>query len=464
MYTLNKSGDSVGPGDGDVGGFETSASLGLNKTFYNGTKISAALAFDIINLLNPTSQSATGLRGDTSISIPLLRGSGKHIVTEPLQQAERNVVYAIYDFERYKKVFAVDIAREYLDVLRRLDEVDNAAENYRNLIVAARQTRRLADAGRTPEIDFDRADQDRLKARERWIRAMGVYEGQLDGFTKLIGLPVDANVELDRTELERLSKKAPSVLSKIVDDATPLLSAEDAQKITLVGPSMKNAGPLEMDERIAIDYGLNNRLDLRTSEGKVYDAQRKIIVNADSLRAELTLFGSANMGQSRSLYNVADGDTSLRADEGIYTGLFTLNLPFERTAERNEYRDSFIALERAVRDFQNKEDEIKLAVLSSLRAMLEARESYNIQTDSVAVAEKRLKSTVMFFESGRAELSDILDAQEDLVNARNALTSAIVEYRVAELAFQRDTGLLGIDENGLFREYIPDKGDKEGED
>jgi outer membrane protein TolC len=59
----------------------------------------------------------------------------------------------------------------------------------------------------------------------------------------------------------------------------------------------------------------------------------------------------------------------------------------------------------------------------------------------------------MFFEAGRSELRDLLEAQEALLTARNSLTSAVVQYRTAELQFQRDTGILKIDDKGFLVEY-----------
>ena len=59
----------------------------------------------------------------------------------------------------------------------------------------------------------------------------------------------------------------------------------------------------------------------------------------------------------------------------------------------------------------------------------------------------------MFFEAGRSELRDLLEAQSALLTARNALTSAVINYRIAELQFQRDAGILKIDDNGLLVEY-----------
>ena len=62
-----------------------------------------------------------------------LRGSGAHIVTEPLTQAERDVLYTIWEFERFKRTFAVNVASEYYAVLQALDQIDNEEKKIRNL-------------------------------------------------------------------------------------------------------------------------------------------------------------------------------------------------------------------------------------------------------------------------------------------------------------------------------------------
>jgi outer membrane protein TolC len=61
----------------------------------------------------------------------------------------------------------------------------------------------------------------------------------------------------------------------------------------------------------------------------------------------------------------------------------------------------------------------------------------------------------MFLEAGRAEIRDLLEAQEALISAQNALTAALVTYRVGELALQRDLGLLEVDHEGVWQEFAP---------
>jgi outer membrane protein TolC len=451
-------------GEDTVTGIETTGSVDWSRKLKSGVEFSAALAIDLVKLLTQDRSSSLGLVVDATIAIPLLRGSRRHIVTEPLTQAERNVVYAMWEFERFKETFAVSVAGDYLEVLRRFNEVENAAENYRNLIASTRRSRQLANAGRITEIEVDQSLQNELRARNRWVSAQELYKSRLDAFKSFLGLPPDAEIELDKGELDRLvaqvSKLMPDIAHEGVLNARGDIPPAD-EPIELVQPSREDAGPLEMDAPLAIRLGLENRLDMRVSLGQVYDAQRKVVVLADQLGAELTLFGSAALGESRSIATAELDNAKLRADKGIYSALLTIDLPLERTAEQNAYRSGLISLERAVRDVQELEDGIKLAIRDRLREMVEARESLKIQARAVNVAEKRVKSTSLFYEAGRAQVRDVLEAQEALINARNALTSAVVAYRVAELAFQRDTGLLQIDEKGLWKEYAPGEGDLE---
>jgi outer membrane protein TolC len=445
-------------GNKAVTGSETRIASSLSRTLESGAKLTAHLALDLAKLLTQSRSSSIGILGDATITLPLLRGSGTHIIMEPAMQAERNVIYAIWEFERFRQILAVDIAKEYLDVLRRLNEIENAAENYRNLIVSSRRSRRLADAGRATEVEVNQALQNELRARSRWVSAREFYKGRMDAFKRLLGLPPDADILLDRDDLDQLLTSSFQI-SNAMDHESGLSAKQEVPHadtpIDLVEPGDENAGPMEMDAFLAKSMALENRLDLKIAEGKVYDAQRKAIVAADALGAEVTLFGRAALGEGRTIATSDLDNAKFRMRKGVYSALFTIDLPFERTAERNAYRNSLITLEKTVRDVQRQEDEIKLSIRNRLREMYEARESRQIQARALRVAETRVKSTTLFFEAGRIQIRDLLEAQEALVNARNALTSAIVDYRIAELEFQRDAGVLRIDDRGLWVEYSP---------
>ena len=136
--------------------------------------------------------------------------------------------------------------------------------------------------------------------------------------------------------------------------------------------------------------------------------------------------------------------------------MLSLDLPIERTAERNAYRNSLISLERATRDVQSLEDDIKFSIRDHLRTLMLAREGLKIQAAAVVVAQKRVRSSQMFLEAARIQIRDLLEAQDALLAAQNDLTSALVDYRIAELGIQRDMGVLAVNEKGLWQEFSPE--------
>jgi len=431
---------------------DSSATAGVSRRLKNGIDLGTSMAINIVNLLTQGGASSLGITGDATVSMPLLRGSGRHIVTESLTQAERDVVYELWGFERYKRTFAVSIARGYFNVLRQMDEVTNAKENYRSAVASSRWARRRADAGRIREIEVDQAIQRELSARNRWISVQEQLKSSLDSFKNTIGLPTDARIGLDPNDLVQLKDRAAKICEEIriasQDNVSETVLPADAP-VRLIPASYEGAGPMEIDESLAVKMALENRLDLEAAIGAVYDAQRWVVVKADRLRAGLTLGGTASVSDT-------DDDGNLRFDNGTYTALLSLDLPIERTSERNEYRNSLIDLERATRSVQSLEDQIKQSVRSELRTLLESRESLKIQAQSVIVAEKRVRSTTFFLEAGRTEIRNLLEAQEALLSAQNSLTTAVVDYRIAELELQRDLDVLNVNEQGLWQEFSPE--------
>jgi outer membrane protein TolC len=446
--------------DGDpTNSVESSHSVDWSKLFENGVSVTAGLALDLVKLLTDDRESSLGIVADGTLSIPLLRGAGRRIVTEPLTQAERNVVYAIHTFERFKRTFVVSVASAYLDVLQRRDQVKNAKTNYRSLISSARRARHLADAGRLSGIQVDQAYQDELRARDRWVSAIESYERSLDSFKVTLGLPADAEIELDPDELDRLATAAKAAIGDIddleKDIAPPADEWQEEEEIELREPTREGGGPYEVEENIAVRIALENRLDLRTTLGRLYDAQRKVIVSANALEAGLDIEAGGRFGEGRSSGSADQPNAELRPERGVYSiGLFA-DLPWERTAERNAYRGSIINFERAARDLQQAEDQIKLDIRSALRNLIRAREAIKIQSLAVEVARTRVDSVRLFLQAGRSEIRDLLEAQESLVSAQDALTANLVDYRVAVLALQRDMGVLEVNEKGLWREYDP---------
>ena len=127
-----------------------------------------------------------------------------------------------------------------------------------------------------------------------------------------------------------------------------------------------------------------------------------------------------------------------------------LDLPLDRKRERNVFRTSFIDLERQKRSLPELEDRIKQSVRQSYRRLNLALESYDIQKQALELAEKRVESTLLLQEAGRAETRDFLDSQDSLLAAQNNLTTAVVEHTIARLEFLLNIETLRVRQNGFI--------------
>ncbi|HEX2973527.1 MAG TPA: TolC family protein [Tepidisphaeraceae bacterium] len=463
-------------GDDAVAGVVSSPSVGVTQKLKSGGSASVRLGVDLVKLLTQRRTYSKGIGLDASVAIPLMRGAGQYIVMEPLTQAERNVAYDLLDFEQYKRQFAVNVASSYLSVLQAADRIINDADSYRRYIVLTRRSQRLAEAGTIKPLEYDQALQQELQARDNWIASQQQYKSQLDSFKVLLGLPPDAEVELDRVELVRLAEATrtslrlpstkdaaalvppqptPSTMAaqELMTQPTSMPATED---VVLAEPSMENAGPYELPEQSAEKLAIANRPDLRVAQGEVYDSERNVVVVANALEMGLDVTGTMTAGERRGSLGSANlEDGQLHGDKAAYNVGLDLDLPLERTREQNAYRASLISLERAVRAVQAMEDDIKLSVRNQLRSLLQNRESLRTQVKAVAIAQRRVSQQDMLLLAGRAVMRDVLDAQAALVSAQNALTSALVSYRRAELQLQRDMGLLEVNNEGLWRDYSP---------
>jgi outer membrane protein TolC len=392
------------------------ASTGFNQLLADGAAVSANIALDWAQFL--TGDPRTTMRSFLSAQVtqPLLRGSGRKIVQENLTQAERNALYQIRSFSRYRQSFVVSIIDAYYRVLQRKDEVTNAENDYKSRVDSSERVAMEAQAGRKPPFEVDQAKQSELTARDNLLRSQQRYEFQLDDFKIMLSLPTDAEVVLDQNELDVLRK---------------------------TGVTEPNYTP-----ETAVETALAQRLDLANSRDAVDDAERKVVVAADNLGAELNLIGSANV--------TSPGTTEYRRLEfqrGTYTLGLEADLPFERKAERNAYRESVIALTQRQREHENYVDQVKLGVRDAYRTLREEAESYRTQQISLDLAKERVQSTTMLLQAGRVTTRDWLDSQDALLRAQNSLTAALVAHAVTKLSFFRDIGILQVRPDGMCEQW-----------
>jgi len=201
---------------------------------------------------------------------------------------------------------------------------------------------------------------------------------------------------------------------------------------------------------------LVSRLDLYNEKDRVDDARRRVRVAANALKPGLDIVADALVSSTEE-NNPADLDFN-RMDWNI--GL-DLDPALDKKQERNAYRAALIDLERSLRNSTLAEDNIKLEVRAAWRNLEQAQNNYRVALESVKLSERRVEEQQLLSELGLATAQDQVDAQDDLIQSQNSLTSALIAHTLARLNFWRDMGILYIGKDGLWKELPLDTAKEE---
>ena len=367
-----------------------------------GGRVGISVANDFLRYFTGDPRPSAASRVSVDLFQPLLRGAGPAIAAESLTQSERNVVYEVRSFSQYQMQFAVDIVSAYFRLLQQKDAVRNEYNNYNNLVLARERAEALS-RDRLPAFQVDQARQDELRAKIRYISTAENYVAAVDRLKLLLALPLGEGLMLEDADLDELKK----------------LGLED----------------IRLSDTEAFAFTIQKRLDLLNEIDRFEDSKRRIKVAANALRADLNFLANASLSSDED-YNRFDIN-KYRASAGL-----ELNLPFWRLRERNSFRSALVSFERQVRSLSQTFDDTKNELRQDLRAVQQARQNFDIQKLAVELADKRVESVGLLLLAGRAQIRDQLEAASAQVQARNALTQALVDFHLARLNLLVDLGIL----------------------
>jgi outer membrane protein TolC len=394
------------------------STLGITRLLRTGAQISGDVGLDLVRDVSSGDGWDVISNFSFNLTQPLLRGFGKKIVLEPLTQAERNTFYEARDYERFRRTFAYDVSSQFVRVQEQVRTVENEESNLASLRQLLERNENFAEAGRLSDIQVDQARQDELRAKVRLVNARRDLESRLDDFKLLLGLPPELDLVIGAGGFEE--------------------------------PDLLAAFDLDVEEQAATAVALAERLDHQTVLDRVHDADRQVEVRADALRMGLELSAGIPRTTSAEGRPLDYDDSSKSWDLGL-----SLDLGIERLPERNAYRESLIDQEAARRAAEESSDRICSQVRDARRRLEASRQSFDIQTGAVTLAERRVESATLSLEAGRADTRDLLEAQESLIEAENAAASAQTDFILAGLAYYRDMELLRVSDSGLEIDTSP---------
>ena len=195
-----------------------------------------------------------------------------------------------------------------------------------------------------------------------------------------------------------------------------------------------------------IETAIAARLDLLNILDRVADSQRQVEISKNNLLPDLDISGSVSYTTNPDRLN----SVNFREDDETWTLGVDLEIPLDRKAERNQFRSSLINLRRAQRGYELSVDRVRLEVRRALRQIRQAVFSLEIQEQNIKSNEVRREVAQLEFERGKLSNRDLVEADNDLRQARDDYAQAMSSLRRTILQFRLATGTLRVGEDGQW--------------
>lgn len=380
--------------------------LGVSKNFERGGQVAASWILNASEDLRSgvsdryTQSSELVLTG----AFPLLRGAGL-VASEALIQAERNLIYAAREFERFRRELFVEIASDYIRLLQQQASIMNQERRIESLESLLAETVAKAQAGMLRDFDISIAESDLLEAQASLADLKDSYRFSEDTFKIRIGLPVDQAIAVN-----------------------PL-------KLDLPDPDIT---PGEATVR-ALEY----RLDLQNTRDQVLDSRRDVANSRNALLPDLNVNGRVGLPTDP---DVDEGGLDFDPDELTYSAGVSLALPLDRVEEELRVRQSIIGLEQQIRAYERERDNVVIQARSAVRGVERARLQLTLAERQVETNRRRQRGQEL--DRDNVTPQEIVDTQNALLNAENARDQAQADLRVAILDYLLNTGQMRVTDQG----------------
>jgi outer membrane protein TolC len=398
-------------GSGDEGRFEHATNiintLRATQRLPYGGDIEARW---IVNATDQLRDRATGGYVQSSqlalsADIPLLRGAG-NVARESRIQAERDLIYQARTFERSRRSLLVSIARDYFDLLEQQAVIRNQRLQIEGLQGLLESTAARVEAGRLSPFQEDLSRNQVLRAQATLAGQRERYILQRDRFKFRLGIPVEVPIEIQPLDLEL---------------PAPDSSQEDAAA-----------------------RALTYRLDLQNERDQLDDRRRAIRNARNALLPDLDVNGSVGIPTDN---DDPTGGLAIDTNELDYSIGVTLGLPLDREIQRLALRSQIVNLERDIRNYNLFRDDLIVTARSSIRNIDLAKFQLRLAEQQVAINERRLKDLEL---RDTTNPQQVVDAELDLVQARNDVAQARTALRNNILGYLLQTGQLRVASDGML--------------
>lgn len=357
------------------------------------------------------------------LQVPFLRGAGLIVAQEQLIQLERSLVYAVREYEDFRRRQLVLVAGGYFDLVRSKQNVldaitseQRAADDYER---AKAMEKVDVVGGAEGPLDTERAAAQLLSRRSQLNAVSEDFRFATDNFKFLIGMPVDDPI--GRDDIESIDE-----IQTGIDAGTfPLLQKPLAAE----------------NEKWSLDVAARFRLDVLTAGDQIDDARRGVVITKNALLPNLDWTGNVAFNTDPNHSTIGGYDfaqTTWRTEI-----VAAMN---DRFAEKNAYRASIIDVQRAERRKTDALESMRIEVRRSIHQIVLQDEQLALAQKNVEVSNRRREYARIRFLDGDLSNRDLVEAEDEWARSMAALNFARTAGWTAILEYRRVTGTLRVDE------------------
>lgn len=445
--------------------FSQLSNFGFTRNLAAGGQLLVDFANSFVWEFTGRTRTASSSIGATLIQ-PLLRGFGRNVQLENLTQSERNVLYAVRSYARFRKQFWAAINVDgggYLQLLRQVQGVRNAQANLRSQEENYALYQKLFEGGRTQVTNVDQVYQALLSARRDVISTEIELQNSLDRFKILLGIPPRIPVELDDSPLNRFILVDPAVdrLREELDqfersrkselDAPPNLDELKKSIETLKNLSDRTDGVVSTSERaltlwsedLARPIPLDEEEQVQRAK-EAYEQQKgkpaEIRMELKKVKEKLRLQSEQlnEMTRARAWQDVVEATRDLAAimDAAIATEslarIYMLHLP-----EQTETEEQILPFAKENRlDLQNVRGQVTDAWRRVSVVANALQSDVTVRLDANVVTEPGGKNPVAFGAEGSSLSAGLqIDGPLNRRAERNAYRFSLIQFQRARRDF-----------------------------
>jgi len=194
------------------------------------------------------------------------------------------------------------------------------------------------------------------------------------------------------------------------------------------------------DDIVVVDAPKRDRYDVNEAE-KIREALNRYDILEQKKNLEIIEL-QTRINRNKTLPDLSlSATTFLTSLDNTYVGAIektpmwsvgvSLTYPIGNNSAENEYRKSRLKAEQTALQIKSLEDSAANDVRAVIRAINSSYKQIDVTDRGRAFAEDRLRSFMRKNEVGLSTTKDVLDAENDLMNAKNNQIQALVDYNNA---------------------------------